>query len=133
MLLHQRDRCSSNHELVLVNTALVPPTCACPQNFVALVPLALVLGEVTEDLAVRFGDTVGGLLNATFGNVVELVLSLAALSKGLFLVVAMSLIGSILSNLLLVLGERPGALILSVPCHVRGHSIKPPCGFLTDA
>lgn len=73
-------------------------------NFVALVPLALILGEVTEDLAVRFGDTVGGLLNATFGNVVELVLSLAALSKGLYTVVAMSLIGSILSNLLLVMG-----------------------------
>lgn len=43
-----------------------------PQNFLALIPLALFLGEVTEDLAVRFGDTVGGLLNATFGNVVEL-------------------------------------------------------------
>ena len=76
------------------------------QNFISLVPLALILGEVTEDLAVRFGDIVGGLLNATFGNVVELVLSLAALSKGLYTVVAMSLIGSILSNLLLVLGER---------------------------
>eukprot|EP00884_Botryococcus_braunii_P017948 jgi/Botrbrau1/4837/Bobra.0325s0048.1 len=44
-------------------------------NFLSLVPLALVLGEVTEDLALRFGDTVGGLLNATFGNVVELILS----------------------------------------------------------
>ena len=74
------------------------------QNFLALLPLALVLGEVTEDLAVRFGDTIGGLLNATFGNVVELILSIAALTKGLFTVVAMSLIGSILSNLLLVLG-----------------------------
>ncbi|KAK9915517.1 hypothetical protein WJX75_000169 [Coccomyxa subellipsoidea] len=73
-------------------------------NFIALVPLALVLGEVTEDLALRFGDIIGGLLNATFGNVVELILSVAALSKGLYTVVAMSLIGSILSNLLLVLG-----------------------------
>lgn len=42
------------------------------QNFLALIPLALFLGEVTEDLALRFGDVVGGLLNATFGNVVEL-------------------------------------------------------------
>jgi hypothetical protein len=41
------------------------------QNFFALLPLALVLGEVTEDLALRFGDIVGGLLNATFGNVVR--------------------------------------------------------------
>ncbi|BDA44139.1 Ca(2+)/H(+) antiporter [Coccomyxa sp. Obi] len=73
-------------------------------NFIALVPLALVLGEVTEDLALRFGDIIGGLLNATFGNVVELILSVAALSKGLYTVVAMSLVGSILSNLLLVLG-----------------------------
>ena len=81
-----------------------PDACHAAQNFAALIPLALILGEVTEDLAVRFGDIVGGLLNATFGNVVELVLSIAALSKGLYTVVAMSLIGSILSNLLLVLG-----------------------------
>jgi Ca2+:H+ antiporter len=38
----------------------------------ALVPLALLLGEVTEDLALRFGDVIGGLLNATFGNVVSI-------------------------------------------------------------
>jgi Ca2+:H+ antiporter len=80
------------------------------QNFVALIPLALVLGEVTEDLATRFGDVIGGLLNATFGNVVELILSIAALTKGLYTVVAMSLIGSILSNLLLVMGK---ALLIS--------------------
>lgn len=46
----------------------------------------------------------GGLLNATFGNVVELILSVAALQKGLYDVVAASLVGSVLSNLLLVLG-----------------------------
>lgn len=74
-------------------------------NFCALVPLALLLGEVTEDLAVRFGSTIGGLLNATFGNVVELILSVAALNKGLYIVIASSLAGSILSNLLLVLGK----------------------------
>jgi len=74
------------------------------QNFFSLVPLALILGEVTEDLAVRFGDTAGGLLNATFGNITELILSIAALTKGLNIVVAMSLIGSVLSNMLLVLG-----------------------------
>ena len=81
----------------------------CLQNFVALIPLALVLGEVTEDLATRFGDVIGGLLNATFGNVVELILSVAALTKGLYTVVAMSLIGSILSNLLLVMGKSCAA------------------------
>lgn len=73
-------------------------------NFFALVPLALLLGDVTEDLALRFGDVVGGLLNATFGNVVEVILAIAALMKGLYTVVATSLLGSILSNLLLVLG-----------------------------
>ena len=84
-------------------------------NFAALIPLALLLGEVTEDLAVRFGATIGGLLNATFGNVVELILSIAALSKGLYVVIAASLIGSILSNLLLVLGKArpPKAIRLS--------------------
>jgi hypothetical protein len=53
-------------------------------NFFALVPLALILGDITEDLAVRFGDTVGGLINATFGNVVEIILSVAALQQGLY-------------------------------------------------
>ena len=84
-------------------------------NFAALVPLALLLGEVTEDLAVRFGATIGGLLNATFGNVVELILSVAALTKGLYVVIAASLIGSILSNLLLVLGKNVAAS-LSICC-----------------
>lgn len=74
------------------------------QNIIGLIPLALILGEITEDLAVRFGPTIGGLLNATFGNVVELILSIVALTKGLYTVVAASLVGSILSNLLLVLG-----------------------------
>ena len=71
------------------------PSIVFTANFVALIPLALLLGEVTEDLAVRFGDVVGGLLNATFGNVVEMILSLAVLQKGLYTVVAASLIGSI--------------------------------------
>ena len=74
-------------------------------NCGAWIALALLLGEITEDLAVRFGSTIGGLLNATFGNVVELILSIAALTKGLYVVIAASLIGSILSNLLLVLGK----------------------------
>jgi hypothetical protein len=59
------------HNDVSVNSPRVNGTglySTCMQNFVALVPLALMLGEVTEDLALRFGDTIGGLLNATFGN-----------------------------------------------------------------
>lgn len=81
-----------------------PPVVVFVANFLALLPLALILGQLTEDLILRFGETVGGLLNATFGNVVEMILGLAALSHGLMDVVAASLIGSILSNLLLVLG-----------------------------
>eukprot|EP00798_Chlamydomonas_sp_ICE-L_P019831 gene19831-26519_t len=73
-------------------------------NFLALVPLSLILGDITEDLALRFGDVVGGLLNATFGNVIEIIISISALQRDLFTVVATSLVGSILSNLLLVLG-----------------------------
>jgi len=44
------------------------PFVASPQNLVGLIPLALLLGEVTEDLAIRLGETIGGLLNATFGE-----------------------------------------------------------------
>ncbi|KAG2429439.1 hypothetical protein HYH02_014094 [Chlamydomonas schloesseri] len=73
-------------------------------NFLSLVPLALVLGDVTEDLALRYGSVIGGLINATFGNIVEVILSIAALLNGLYGVVAASLLGSILSNLLLVMG-----------------------------
>ena len=87
------------------------------QNIIGLIPLALILGEITEDLAVRFGPTIGGLLNATFGNVVELILSIVALTKGLYTVVAASLVGSILSNLLLVLGALFICLaVLSLLC-----------------
>lgn len=80
------------------------PVATFSLNFLSLIPLALILGDVTEDLALRFGDVIGGLINATFGNVVEVILSLTALTKGLNDVVAASLLGSILSNLLLVLG-----------------------------
>ncbi|GLC75402.1 hypothetical protein PLESTF_001633000 [Pleodorina starrii] len=73
-------------------------------NFLALIPMALILGDVTEDLALRYGSVIGGLINATFGNIVEIILSVAALLNGLYAVVAASLLGSILSNLLLVTG-----------------------------
>jgi calcium/proton exchanger cax len=57
--------------LVLVCCVVMIAVDSRMQNFLALVPLALLLGEVTEDLALRFGDVIGGLLNATFGNVVR--------------------------------------------------------------
>jgi Ca2+:H+ antiporter len=71
---------------------------------VALIPLAAWLGRATEHLCARTGPGIGGLLNATLGNAPELILSLAALSKGLIVVVKASITGSILGNILLVLG-----------------------------
>ncbi|KAJ3149469.1 hypothetical protein HDU89_003833 [Geranomyces variabilis] len=73
-------------------------------NFFALLPMAKLLGVATEELALRTNQTIGGLLNATFGNAVELIVGLIALQQGLLDVVRASLLGSILSNLLLVLG-----------------------------
>jgi len=73
-------------------------------NFLAIVPLAAVLGASTEALAAHVGQMVGGLLNATFGNAVEMIVTINAIRAGLVGVVQQSLIGSILSNLLLVLG-----------------------------
>ena len=68
-------------------------------NFVALIPLAKILGTATEEIALRTNETLGGLLNATFGNAIELILSLVALSKGLVNVVQASLLGSLLVSL----------------------------------
>ncbi|KAK9377899.1 Sodium/calcium exchanger protein-domain-containing protein [Lipomyces chichibuensis] len=73
-------------------------------NFLAIIPLASLLGFVTEELAKHVGQTLGGLLNATFGNAVELIVSIVALAKGEILIVQASMLGSILSNILLVLG-----------------------------
>lgn len=71
---------------------------------IAIIPLAGLMGSATESLAHRFGAGVGGLLNATFGNAAELIIALVALQQGLFDVVKASLTGSIIGNILLVLG-----------------------------
>jgi Ca2+:H+ antiporter len=70
----------------------------------AILPLAGWMGRATEQLAERMGEGVGGLLNATFGNAAELIISLAALRAGLHDVVKASIAGSIIGNILLVLG-----------------------------
>lgn len=70
----------------------------------AIIPLAAFMGEATEEIAVVAGPTLGGLLNATFGNATELILALIALKSGLISVVKATLTGSIISNLLLVMG-----------------------------
>jgi Ca2+:H+ antiporter len=73
-------------------------------NFFAIIPLAAVLSFATEEIAARLGETLGGLVNATFGNAVELIVSIVALRAGEIEIVQASMLGSILSNLLLVLG-----------------------------
>jgi Ca2+:H+ antiporter len=70
----------------------------------AILPLAGLMGRATEELAARSGATVGGLLNATFGNATELIIAFFALQAGKFDVVKASITGSIIGNLLLVLG-----------------------------
>ncbi|GLT74191.1 hypothetical protein SLA2020_460030 [Shorea laevis] len=73
-------------------------------SLLGIIPLAERLGFATEQLAFFTGATVGGLLNATFGNATELIISIFALKSGMIRVVQQSLLGSILSNMLLVLG-----------------------------
>lgn len=73
-------------------------------SLLGIIPLAERLGWATEQLACYTGDTVGGLLNATFGNATELIISMYAMKNGMLRVIQQSLLGSILSNMLLVLG-----------------------------
>ncbi|TQS35420.1 hypothetical protein Golomagni_04159 [Golovinomyces magnicellulatus] len=73
-------------------------------NFLAVVPLAAVLSFATEEISLELGETLGGLLNATFGNAVEMIVSIVALKNGELRIVQSSMLGSILSNMLLVLG-----------------------------
>jgi Ca2+:H+ antiporter len=69
-----------------------------------IIPTAALMGRATEELAARSGPGIGGLLNVTFGNAPELIIALFALNEGLQEVVKASIIGSILGNVLLVLG-----------------------------
>jgi len=70
----------------------------------SIVPLAGWMGRATEHLAEKLGEGVGGLLNATFGNAAELIIALMAMRKGLYDVVKASITGSIIGNILLVMG-----------------------------
>jgi Ca2+:H+ antiporter len=82
----------ANETLIFVTSAL------------GVIPTAALMGRATEDLAARSGPGIGGFLNVTFGNAPELIIALFALGKGLHEVVKASLVGSILGNVLLVLG-----------------------------
>jgi len=80
------------------------PTAVFVLNFFAIIPLASLLSFATEELSAKLGQTLGGLLNATFGNAVELIVSIVALRDNQVRIVQSSMLGSILSNTLLVLG-----------------------------
>jgi Ca2+:H+ antiporter len=83
---------------------LANPTALFICSAIAIVPVAGWIGRATESLASRMGEGWGGLLNATFGNAAELIIASIALSKGLTSVVKASITGSIIGNILLVLG-----------------------------
>ena len=70
----------------------------------AIIPIAKLISTSTENLAHYTGDSVGGLLNASFGNLPELIIAIAALRAGLYEMVLASIVGAILANLLLALG-----------------------------
>ena len=70
----------------------------------AIIPLAGVMGKSTDDIACFCGQKIGGLLNATFGNATELIIAFVAMKAGMFDVVKASLAGSVIGNILLVLG-----------------------------
>ncbi|HEX5821591.1 MAG TPA: calcium/proton exchanger [Solirubrobacterales bacterium] len=89
---------------VIVDLAGAPAAAVFFVSAVALIPPAAMMGRATEELAERSGNVIGGLLNVTFGNAPELIIALFALGKGLHEVVKASLVGSILGNILLVMG-----------------------------
>ncbi|MBA2424997.1 MAG: cation transporter, partial [Actinobacteria bacterium] len=82
----------------------LPQTVEFVVSALALIPLAWLIGEATEHAAEHTGPGIGGFLNATFGNAPELIIALIAVHEGLTEVVRGSLTGSVVSNLLLVLG-----------------------------
>jgi Ca2+:H+ antiporter len=82
----------------------VSPTLLFILSVLAIVPLAALLSHATESVAAKTGDAVGGLLNATLGNLTELVIALAALRAGEYMLVKASIAGAIVTNTLFMLG-----------------------------
>src|SRR5262245_14091244 len=86
-------------------------------SVLAIVPLAALLSHATESVAAKTGDTVGGLLNATLGNLTELVIAFTALRSGQYLLVKASIAGAIVTNTLFMLGTS--FLIGGLKYHVQ--------------
>ena len=81
-----------------------PPTLLFVASALAVIPTAGILGQATEELAARTGPRLGGLLNATLGNAAELIITIFAIRSGLLELVKASITGSIIGNILLVMG-----------------------------
>jgi Ca2+:H+ antiporter len=106
----------------------LPETLEFVLSALALVPLAWLIGEATEHAAEHTGPGIGGFLNATFGNAPELIIALLAVDNGLTEVVRGSLTGSVVSNLLLVLGL---SLVFGGEGRIDRHSTLLSLGLLT--
>lgn len=89
---------------IAVKVAHLKPEIVFSMNAIAIIPLAGLLAHATEVVAARVGDALGALLNVSFGNAVELILFIILLASNQIEVVQASLLGSILANLLLILG-----------------------------
>src|SRR4249919_3068181 len=89
---------------VVLEVIGAPATIVFAASALGIVPTAALMGRATEELAARSGPGIGGLLNVTFGNAPELIIALFALGQGLQEVVKASIVGSIIGNILLVLG-----------------------------
>jgi Ca2+:H+ antiporter len=89
---------------IAAEVAHLSPIVIFVTNAIAIVPLAGLLSHATESVAKRMGDTLGALMNVSFGNAVELIIFIIALTKDEFRIVQASILGSILANLLLILG-----------------------------
>ena len=91
-------------ERVQGESRAISPTVVFSMNAIAIVPLASLLSYATENVATKMGDTIGALLNVTFGNAVELIVFIIALVANEVQIVQAAALGSILANLLLILG-----------------------------
>ena len=89
---------------IALEVAHAGPVILFVTSALGVIPTAALMGRATEELAARSGPGIGGLLNVTFGNAPELIIALFALNSGLHEVVKASIVGSILGNVLLVLG-----------------------------
>jgi Ca2+:H+ antiporter len=89
---------------IVLDVASASPTAIFFVSAAGVIPTAALMGRATEELAARSGPGIGGLLNVTFGNAPEIIIALFALGSGLHEVVKASLVGSVLGNILLVMG-----------------------------